>query len=132
MKEYECLGIDIPNVKNNIPRQKFGSLGLFLHNVLFMEWSYSAIDNERSQVSFPEECLVGKYARLVNYYVAGWILFSASKALTVAVLERAKYLAFVHAHSLGKDGATQVGLPTSLIDRRKRKSKAYCTNDFLT
>ena len=78
MKQYECLGIDIPNVKNNIPRRKFGSLGLFLHNVLFMEWSHSSIDNKRPQVSFPEECLVGKYAWPVIYYVAGWILYSAS------------------------------------------------------
>ena len=64
---------------------------------------------------------MGKYARPVIYCVAGWILYSASKALTVAATKRAKYLASVHAHSLGKDGATEASLPTSLIDRRKRR-----------
>ena len=130
MKQYECLGNDIPNAKNDITHRKFGALGLFSHNLLFMEWSHSAIDNEKPQVSFPEECLVKKYARPVLYFVSGWVLHSASKALTVAVSKQAKYLAFVRARSLGKEGATEAGLPVSLIKRRKRKSKVYCTKDL--
>ena len=62
--------------------------------------------------------------------MSGWVLHSASKALTVAVSKRAKYLAFIRDHSLGKDGAIEAGLPVSLINRRKRKSKVYCTKDI--
>ena len=80
------------------------------------------MDNEKPPVSFPEECLLGRYARPVVYYVAGWTLHSDSKALTAACAKRAKYVSFVQAHNLGKEGATGADLPTSLIDRRKHKS----------
>ena len=65
------------------------------------------MNNEKPMVSFPEECLTGRYyARPVVYYVAGWTLHSASNDLTIASVKRAKYVPFVQAHNLGKEGAT--------------------------
>ena len=36
----------------------------------------------------------------------------------------------MQAHNLGKGGATGEDLPTSLMDKRKRKSKVYCTKAY--
>ena len=56
--------------------------------------------------------------------------WQASKALIVASAKREKYVSFVQACNMGKERATESYLPTSLIDRRKRKSKVYCTKAY--
>ena len=102
-------------VSKEMEKSMFGRLGEFLNNTLFMEWSRSAVDNERPPVSFPNECLVGKYARTVVYYVAGWTISSASKALTVATKKRAMYISFAKAHSLEMEEAKLRKLPTAVV-----------------
>ena len=42
-----------------------------------------SMEAERPLVTMPEQCLVGKYARSVVYYVAGWTLHSLSLARTI-------------------------------------------------
>ena len=37
---------------------QFGNFGVFLFNLLFMNWSHHAVDCERPAVTFPEDCLV--------------------------------------------------------------------------
>ena len=82
-------------------------------------------------MSYPEECLVGKYARPVIYYVAGWTLFSASKAATIAASNREIYFAFARAHKLQKDEAKSKKLPISQVERRKRKNaQVYSSKDY--
>jgi hypothetical protein len=39
-------------------------------------------------IEFPVDCLVGMYTLPVVYYVAGWTLFSMSKATTIAADNR--------------------------------------------
>jgi len=91
----------------------------------------SAIDNERPPVSYPEECLVGKYAHPVIYYVAGWTLFSASKAATIAASNREIYFAFARAHKMQKNEAKSMKLPISQVERRKRKNaQVYSSKDY--
>ena len=68
MEQYVLVSIDDGMNKKN------GILGQFLHNILFMEWTYTSTDIGRPPVSFLEEYLVGKYVYPVIYYVAGWTL----------------------------------------------------------
>ena len=90
MKEYESTGL----LPADISRIKFGRLGAFLHLALFKAWSDVICDNTKPPIHFPVDCLVGKYALPVIYYVAGWTLFSASKASTVAVDSRPLFFRF--------------------------------------
>jgi hypothetical protein len=79
------------------------------------------------QSNFPDDCLVGKHARPIIYYVAGWTLYSASKALTVARDKRLLFFEFSQSQSIDEDMAKSMDLPTSLVDRRKRRSLVYCS-----
>ena len=116
---------------NQMGRASFGCFGELLHIVLFTEWSHSAIDDGRPAVSFPEKNLVGKYAKNVVYYVAGWTLYSASKALTIAAAKREMYAAFARAHSLEPTEAiNNANLPTSQVERRKKRGKVYCSEAY--
>ena len=90
MKEYKSTGLP----PADISRIKFGWLGAFLHLALFMAWSDVICNNERPPIDFPVDCLVGKYALPVIYFVAGWTLFSMSKASTVAVDNRPLFFRF--------------------------------------
>ena len=110
----------------------FGSYGVYLHNALFFNWSYSAADSECPAVSFPEGCLVGRFARPVIYYVARWIVFSMKLARGIASAERQMFSDFVAHNSLDAEVAKSAGLPTSLVDRRKKKrgAKMYCSKQF--
>lgn len=72
---------------------------------------------------------MGKYAYTV-YYVSGWTLSSAAKALTVASKKRAMYATFAKAHSLEMEEAKLRKLPTSVVERRKRRAKVYCTEAY--
>ena len=126
-KEYESSGIS-----KDISRDIFGDLGAFLHVVLFMSWSHSVCKFEKPPVEFPMDCLVGKYSKPVIYYVAGWTLYSASKALTIAKDKRSIYFKFARMQSISDHDAHDLGLPTYLVDRRKRGrgSSVYCTQQY--
>ena len=118
-------------ISTNMNLQKFGRLGQFLHNQLYMEWAHSAIDDERPSVSFPDESIVGKYALPVIYYVAGWTLHSASKALTIAQGKRSKFHLFVNGHSIGKEAAQNDRLPTAIVERRRRRNaQVFCSKAY--
>jgi hypothetical protein len=83
--EYNCLGL---SCLEDVSRITFGRLGTFLHLALFMAWSHAISDNQKLPIKFPEDCLIGKYALPVIYYVAGWMLYSASKASSIAADKR--------------------------------------------
>ena len=108
----------------------FRYFGSWLHDILFEEWSYCAMDSEKPSVSIPDECLVGKYARPVIYYVAGWTLHSLSKALTIAQDKRGVYQRFSTNHCLGADEAKDLDLPVSVVQRRKRWANTYPTKVY--
>ena len=114
-KEYDSTGlVDV------LTEEKFGHLGRFVHTLLFTTWLAKVCDNEKPPIEVPVDCLVGKYAQPVIYYVAGWTLFSASKALTVAENKRPVHRRFADAQCMISGGeAKSAGLPTSLVDRRK-------------
>jgi hypothetical protein len=84
MKEYELTSLP----PANISCITFGRLGAFLHLALFQAWSDAICDNEKPSIEFPVDCLIGMYALPVVYYVAGWMLFSMSKATTIAADNR--------------------------------------------
>jgi hypothetical protein len=58
------------------------------------------------------------------------MLYSASKALMIARDRRPLFLDFSNAHSVDEDMAQNLGLPTLLGERRKRKSSVYCSRDY--
>ena len=99
--------------------------------VMYHEWTHTAIDSERPSVEIPGGVAVNRYARRVIYYVSGWTLFSALRALTITGTERGKYFVFVQAHSIGKVAVQDANLPISIIEKRKRKSaKVYCSEEY--
>jgi hypothetical protein len=81
-------------------------------------------------VTFPVDCLVGKNARPVLYYVAGWPLYNASKALTVSKDERPTYYRFAATQCIMESKAKMLGLLTSLVERRKQKLLVYYTQQY--
>ena len=66
------------------PTEKYRCFGSFLFDVMFDCWSLNSMEAERPSVTMPDQCLVGKYARPVVYYVAGWTLHSLTLARTIA------------------------------------------------
>ena len=78
---------------------------------LYHAWSDALCDNEKPPIEFPNTCLVGKYAMPVVYYVARWMLYSASKALTVAADKRQLYFRFVACHKVNVKSATDQIFP---------------------
>lgn len=128
MAEYDAYSSQL--IPSGISKIIFGNLGRFLHHVMFMTWSHSICGSEKPPVEFPVDCLVGKYARPVIYYVSGWTLYSVSKALTTAREKRPLFLEFSMANSIDEDTAKSSGLPTSLVEKRKRKSSVYSSRDY--
>lgn len=125
-KEYDSSGL-----ADVLSEEKFGNLGRFVHVLLFMTWLAKVCDYEKPPIEVPVDCLVGKYAQPVIYYVAGWTLFRATKALTVAENKKPMHRRFADAHSMiSGDDAKSAGLPTSLVDRRKRGNQIYCTREY--
>ena len=116
--------------KNSMSENTFARFGILLHNLLFMSWSFSAVDSERTPITVPRENLVGKYARVVIYYVAGWTLYSMSRAKTVAREKRKMYFGFVQDNRMERDEANEASLPTSLVERRKRMAKMYASSEY--
>ena len=95
-----------------------------------MAWSDATCNNEKPPIDFPVDCLVGKYALPVIYYVAGWMLYSALKASTVAVDNRPLFFRFAARHTIDECVAKRMNLPTSLVERRKRRASVYCTREY--
>ena len=73
---------------------------------------------------------MGKHALKVIYYVAGWTLYSASKALTKGIADRPLFQEFAQSQSINADKAKDLGLPTSLVDIWKRSVSRYCTLEY--
>jgi hypothetical protein len=108
----------------------FGRLGAFLHLALFHAWSDAICGKERPHIEFPVDCLVGRYALPVVYYVAGWTLYSMSKASTIAADKRPLYFMFASLHTCNERAAKMLDLPTSLVEKRKRRASVYCSREY--
>ena len=74
----------------------------------------------------------GIFARPVIYYVAGWIVHSMKRSRGVAKAEKQLLFYFDAHNSLNAEFAKTASLPTSLVERRKKKrgAKMYCTQQF--
>jgi hypothetical protein len=105
-------------------------LGAFLHLALFQAWSDAICDNEKPPIEFPVDCLVGMYALPVVYYVAGWMLFSVSKATTIAADNRPVCFTFAAFQTIDERAATRMNLPSSLVERRKWQASVYCSREY--
>jgi hypothetical protein len=126
IKEYAMSGIHPAELSSNSLRQ----LGAFLHLALFHAWSDAICDNKKPPIEFPTTYLVGKYAMPVVYYVAGWTLYNGSKASTIAEDKRQLYFRFAASHMINKKEAKAVKLPTSLVERRKKRASVYCSREY--
>jgi hypothetical protein len=125
MNKYDSTGL-----YPTISKISIVHLGRFLHQALFYEMMDLVCNYEKPPVKFPVDCLVGKYARPVLYYVAGWTLYSASKALNVSKDKRPTYYRFAATECIMESKAKMMGLPTSLVKKRKQKSSVYCTQQY--
>ena len=65
MEKYQAV-----EIQDDITLLKFGRLGQYLCNNLFMLWSHSATKDKRRSISYPKDYLVGRYSRPVVYYAA--------------------------------------------------------------
>jgi hypothetical protein len=127
MKEYDSTGLPSAGVSSIT----FGRLDAFLHLALFIAWSDVICNNEKPPIDCLVDCLVGKYALPVIYYVAGWTIFSASKASTVAVDNRPLFFRFAARRTIDECVAKGMNLPTSLVERRKCMASVYCTQEYI-
>jgi hypothetical protein len=66
----------------------------------------------------------------LSYTTARWILYSASKALTIAVDKRPLYFRFAALNSINESVANTMNLPTSLVERRKHRALVFCTQEY--
>ncbi len=125
--EYNSSGL--PRL-GDVSRITFGQLGTFLHLALFMAWSHAISDNQKPPINFPADCLVGKYTLPVVYYVAGWTLYSASKASSIAADKRVFFFRFAAAQTIDGCTAKSMDLLTSLVERRKQRASVYCSREY--
>jgi len=119
--------------KTSMSTLQFKALGSFLFNAIKLQWMYSAANSDKPEVCIPgpdDDTLVGKYSHRTVYYVAGWIVFSLSKAKTIASKKRGIYHRLAHQHSLSEDEAKAAMLPIGLVLRRKRRASMFCTEKF--
>jgi hypothetical protein len=126
MEEYNSAGLPPADVCSIT----FGRLGAFLHLALFHAWSDAICNNKKPLIEFPVDCLVGRYALPVIYYIAGWMLYSASKATTIAADKRPLYFMFAALHTCDERAAKTMRLPISLVDRRKWWAWIYCSREY--
>jgi hypothetical protein len=126
MKVYDLTGLPPGNVSSIT----FGRLGTFLHLALFQAWSDVICDNKKPLIEFLVDCLIRRYAMPVVYYVAGWMLYSASKASTLAVVNRPVCFTFAASHTTDERAAKSMNLLTSLVERRKRRALVFCTRGY--
>jgi hypothetical protein len=126
MKEYGSTGLSPAKISTI----SFGRLGAFLHLALFRAWSEAICNNEKPPIQFPADCLVGRYALPVIYSIAGWTLYSASKASTNAVDKRPLHFRFAALNTIDESAANTMNLPTSLVKRRKHRALVFCTQEY--
>jgi hypothetical protein len=74
--------------------------------------------------------LVGRYALPVVYYVTGWMLFSMSKASTVAADNKPVCFTFAASQTIDERAAKRMNLPASLVERRKQRASVYCSREY--
>jgi hypothetical protein len=86
---------------------------------------------QKLPIEFLVDCLVGRYAMPVVYYVSGWMLYSASKASTLAAEDRPVCFMFVASHTIDERVAKSTNLPTSLVERRKWQALVFCTRGYI-
>ncbi len=118
--EYNSSGL---SRLEDVSRITFRWLGAFLHLALFMAWSHVISDNQKPPINFPANCLVGKYALPVVYYVA-------SKASSIAADKRPLFFRFVAVQTINGCAAKSMHLPTFLVERRKRTASVYCSHKY--
>lgn len=119
--------------KTGMSAVQFKALGSFLFNAIKLQWMYSAANSGKPEISIPgpdDDTLVGKYSHRTVYYVAGWIIFSLSKAKTIAAKKRGIYHRLARLHMLSEDDARDAGLPIGLVLRRRRRASMFCTAKF--
>ncbi len=126
MKEYDSTRLPPGDVSSIT----VGLLGTFLHLALFQAWSDIICDNKKPPIEFPMDCLVGRYAMPVVYYIAGWTLYSASKALTLAADNWPVFFTSAASHTIDERAAKSMHLPTSLVERRKRRASAFYSSGY--
>ena len=95
-----------------------------------MAWSHVISDNQKPPINFPVDWLVGKYALPAVYYVAGWMLYSASKASSIAADKRPLFFRFAAAQTIDGCAAKSMDLLTPLVERRKRRALVYCSCEY--
>ncbi len=125
MKEYELSRIPEAEMSS----LGYGRLGAFIHLALFYVWSDEICKNEKPPIEFLTNCLVGRYALPVVYYVAGWTLYSTSKALKIAIFKRPLYVMFAAFCTIDEQSAKALNLPTSLVEKRKQRGLVFCTRE---
>jgi hypothetical protein len=101
---------DSASLTKTIAKITFGHICGFLHTSLFMAWLHLVCNRKKPSVELPSDCLVGYFARPVIYYAAGWTIYKASKALTVARDKRPVYYRFEAAQSINASLAKSIGL----------------------
>jgi len=79
-------------------------------------------DNQKPPINFPADCLVGKYALPVVYYTAGWILYSVSKATSIAADKRPLFIRYLAVQTIDGCAAKCMDLTTSLVERRLQRA----------
>ena len=89
-----------------------------------------ALEAERPPVTMPEQCLVGKYARTVVYYVAGWTLHSLSLARTIARNMQPLYRRFSDQHIINEEVAAAEDLPVSLVKKRNTRALLFSSAEY--
>ena len=118
----------------NLGRDKASRLGQYLYNAIYQEcWVRTSADGERPPVQIPDKVKkLGKYVRPVIYYVTGWTLYSASRALTISLQEREKYFLFVQRNNTTKEDAEKENLPIDLVEKRttRRDTKMYALKAY--
>lgn len=125
--------IDLVNSDGvDLERDKAGRLGQFLFNTTYQAWVRASASAERPPVQIPGKVKLGKYARPVIYYVAGWTLYSASRALTISVQEREKFSQFAQRNNTTKEDAEKDNLPIDLVEKRsaRRAAKIYASKAY--
>jgi hypothetical protein len=78
-----------------------------------MAWTGLVCNHKRPPVEFLVDCLVSKHISPVIYYLTGWMLYKASKALMIAKGKRPLYHQFAGVHSIDEDSAKSMSLLTS-------------------
>ena len=106
MKQYELSKI----LAAEMSRRSFGQLGAFsLHSFgVFHVYSGRICNNEMPPIKLLMDCLVGRYALPVVYYVAGWTLYSASKASTIVTDKRPLYFTWAASQTIHEQQILQI------------------------